>query len=233
MYKIKQIASITIPVFFVAVIVFLAGCSKKQEQAKPTGFAITIHYVDDFAKWKAGFDNPEGTAIRVKSGGKESYIFRVVDDTNLVVVLSVWDSMENLQKFINSADLKEAMKMGVVGEPKTYFLNLVDEGTVQEEGFKGTVWALTMLKVEDLAKWKTYFDDSIEFRKKGGQGTFQLFNTVADPNHIALLIEWDTLENAQGFLQSDGLKEANKQSGVTEMSSPYILKEAGEWYSEK
>ena len=234
MYQKKQQYGIFIGVFLVVLVVFLTGCTKKQEQVEPTGFAITLHKVSDFAKWKAGFDSQQGGPERGELGGIESYIFRVVDDTNLVAVLNVWDTMENLQKFINSAELKEAFKMsGVVGEAKTYFLEQVEKGNIQEEGFKGEVWALTMLQVEDFAKWKADFDGSIEFRKQGGQGAFQIFRTVSDTNHVALLIEWDSLENAQSFLQSDGLKEANKRSGVTEMSTPYILKKAGEWHLEQ
>lgn len=80
-------------------------------------------------------------------------------------------------------------------------------------------------KIEDFAKWKSDWDSSIDMRKAVGQGAFQIFRTVDDPNNIVLLIEWDNLENARKFMQSADLKEALKRSGVTDFGDTFYLEE--------
>jgi heme-degrading monooxygenase HmoA len=46
---------------------------------------------------------------------------------NEVFVLLEWDSMEKIQQFAQSDELKERMQQaGVTGPPDIYFINLVD-----------------------------------------------------------------------------------------------------------
>jgi heme-degrading monooxygenase HmoA len=81
--------------------------------------------LEDYAKWKELFDGD--SSIREASGSKGGQVFQNASDPNEVFVLLEWDSMENLQKFAQSDELKERMqRSGVTGPPAIYFINLTD-----------------------------------------------------------------------------------------------------------
>ena len=81
--------------------------------------------LEDYAKWKELFDGDSG--IREASGSKGGQVFQNASDPNEVFVLMEWDSMENLQQFAQSDELKERMqRAGVTGPPTVYFINLTD-----------------------------------------------------------------------------------------------------------
>ena len=83
---------------------------------------LVIHTVEDFARWKAAFDDHENT--RRTSGGGDYQLLRNAHNPNEVVVLFDWDSVENAQAFASSDNLREAMqKAGVVSKPNIYFLD--------------------------------------------------------------------------------------------------------------
>ena len=88
-------------------------------------------------------------------------------------------------------------------------------------------YALSILKVEDYAKWKSAFDseDAIALRKAGEMKSYQLFQTEDDPNTVVLLTEFDNLDKARKFMQSEELQEAMKQSGVVSTLGTYYLGE--------
>ena len=81
------------------------------------------------------------------------------------------------------------------------------------------------LKVEDYAKWKSAFDEFAAARKAAGQKSYQLFRSLDDPNTLVLLAEYDSLDNMRKFSQSDELREAMQQSGVTDPGMAYELEE--------
>ena len=85
--------------------------------------------VEDYAKWKGFFDGDSG--IRETKGSKGGLVFQNSSDPNEVFVLMEWDTMENLQQFAQSDELKERMqKAGVTGPPAIYFMNLADSPSV-------------------------------------------------------------------------------------------------------
>ncbi len=83
---------------------------------------------------------------------------------------------------------------------------------------------LSILKVEDYARWKSDWDNSIDMRRASGQKSFQIFRTVDDPNSLVLFIEWDNPDNARRFVQSEELREALQRSGVSQIEN-YFLEE--------
>lgn len=88
-------------------------------------YLLVRHKVNDFSKWKSGFDAHEST--RKKSGSKGGYLFRNEDDPNEVIVVLKWDDLEKARKFANSEDLKEKMeKLGVIDKPDVFFLDDVE-----------------------------------------------------------------------------------------------------------
>jgi quinol monooxygenase YgiN len=87
------------------------------------------HKVNDYEVWKAAFD--KFAAFRKSSGEKSYHIFHHQDDPNNLYLLFKWDNLENASKFIDSSDLKEAMRRaGVAEQPEIHFLTEVDKGAL-------------------------------------------------------------------------------------------------------
>lgn len=84
-------------------------------------------------------------------------------------------------------------------------------------------YSLSRLKVEDYAKWKPVFDQLSAARKaSGGAKKGILLRDADNPNEITILIEWDNLENARKFIQSDVVKNALKKSGAIRSDFYYL-----------
>ncbi len=86
---------------------------------------------------------------------------------------------------------------------------------------------VTRHKVEDFAKWKAEFDGDTEMRKGAGEKSYQIFRTDDDPNSLAILFEWDNLDNARKFMQSEELREKMQQAGIIGQPDIYFLEEVG------
>jgi heme-degrading monooxygenase HmoA len=80
-------------------------------------------------------------------------------------------------------------------------------------------------KVEDYTNWKTFFDEHSSFRDQHGSQGGKIFRSVNDPNEIFILFEWDNLQNAQKFTQSDELKEIMQKAGVVGMPEIHFVEE--------
>ncbi|MEA3358725.1 MAG: cyclase [Thermodesulfobacteriota bacterium] len=70
--------------------------------------------VEAYERWKEGYD---ASIEQRKASGEVSFqVFRNVDDPNIVTVLSVQESAEKVQAFMDSADLKARMKAAGITE---------------------------------------------------------------------------------------------------------------------
>ena len=88
-------------------------------------YVLVRHEVQDYAKWKPVFD--EHGASRKANGSKGGSLFRNADNPNEVVILLEWDSLENVRRFTQSDDLRQAMeRAGVTDRPDIYFLDEVE-----------------------------------------------------------------------------------------------------------
>ena len=88
-------------------------------------------------------------------------------------------------------------------------------------------YILVQQSIEDFEKWKSLFDEDEPFRKAGGsKGAFVLRN-ADDPNHVTVLLEWDSLESARAFASSDELRERMQRAGATGPPALFFLDEAG------
>ena len=86
-------------------------------------------------------------------------------------------------------------------------------------------YLLVRHKVEDYAKWKPVFDEHGAVRKAGGSQGGYLFRNANDPSELIILFEWDSLDKAQQFAQSDDLREAMQRAGVMDRPDVYFLEE--------
>ena len=87
-------------------------------------------------------------------------------------------------------------------------------------------YILVHSKVEDFNKWKSSYDENSDFRTELGSKGGKVFQSADNPDEVFVLLEWDSLENAQKFAQSDELKEKMQQAGVVGKPDIHFLEEA-------
>jgi heme-degrading monooxygenase HmoA len=76
--------------------------------------------------------------------------------------------------------------------------------------------------VADYSKWKTVFDEHGATRKARGSSGAQVLRGADNPNELCILIEWDNVQSARDFAESDTLRKAMERAGVT-TTKPEIL----------
>jgi hypothetical protein len=81
-------------------------------------------------------------------------------------------------------------------------------------------------KVEDYAAWKLLFDEHGDTRRANGSQGGRLFRNAADPEEVLILLEWDDLDRARLFAQSDDIHETMARAGVTDQPDLWFLEEA-------
>jgi len=82
------------------------------------------HKVRDYTAWKPAFD--ARAAVREEFGCLGGTIYRSHNDVNDVVVMLRWTSIEDAEKYVASAALRNAMQSaGAIGDPQIVFLDEV------------------------------------------------------------------------------------------------------------
>lgn len=83
------------------------------------------HKVEDFAAWKAAFD--QQAAARRANGCQGGRLFRNAADPKEVVILLAWDILERASLFADSDDLRQAItRAGVADRPDIWILEETD-----------------------------------------------------------------------------------------------------------
>lgn len=78
--------------------------------------------VDDYDRWKEGFDN-HAAARQAGGATGETFVMRNVDDPNEITILLGWSDLAKAKAFTRSVSLQEAMqKAGVIGSTEIRFL---------------------------------------------------------------------------------------------------------------
>ncbi len=80
-------------------------------------------------------------------------------------------------------------------------------------------------KVADYDKWKTVFDADSARRKASGSQGGRLFRNTNNPNETFIMFQWDTLERAAEFAQSDDLRQVVQRAGIVDQPDVYFLEE--------
>ena len=88
-------------------------------------------------------------------------------------------------------------------------------------------YSLSRLKSADYVKAKQVFDQASAIRKGYGAKGWTLFQNADNPNEFIVLIEWNSLETARKFIQSEDVKKALKDAGII-ASDFYFLNEIEE-----
>ena len=90
-------------------------------------------------------------------------------------------------------------------------------------------YLLVRHKVEDYARWRPIYDEHAATRKAGGasgSASGQVFRSAVNPNELVILLEWDDLEKARQFAQSEELRQTMQRAGVVDQPDVYFLNEA-------
>ena len=87
------------------------------------------------------------------------------------------------------------------------------------------VHVLVRHNVEDYSKWISVFNEFSTFRSESGSKGGKVFQSADNPNEVFVLLEWDSLKNAQNFAQSDRLKEGMQEAGVVGKPEIYFIEE--------
>ncbi|MGZ5245272.1 MAG: DUF3764 family protein [Bacteroidia bacterium] len=85
---------------------------------------INSHKVENFAKWKQGFD--AGEEMRAQAGINIKGIYQSADDENHVTVISEVQNADVARAILSRPGMKESMeKSGVISAPEIKILNQV------------------------------------------------------------------------------------------------------------
>ncbi len=84
-------------------------------------------------------------------------------------------------------------------------------------------YLLVRHKIKDYAKWKLVFDEHAAMRKANGSMGSRLFRNAQNPSELLILFEWDDLKKARQFAQSEDLRKAMEQAGVSDRPDIYFL----------
>ena len=87
-------------------------------------------------------------------------------------------------------------------------------------------YALVRLTVEDYAKWKPVFDEVGSLRQSSGSKGGYVFRDADNADEVVILLEWDALDRARQFYQSDELRQAMQRAGVSGRPDIAFLEEA-------
>jgi heme-degrading monooxygenase HmoA len=81
-------------------------------------------------------------------------------------------------------------------------------------------------KVADYVRWKEAFDSHLTTRKRAGEAGCQVFHNVEDPREIYVMLDWQTIEEARKFMNSDELRQRMKDAGVQGTPDVQYLEDA-------
>lgn len=87
------------------------------------------------------------------------------------------------------------------------------------------IHAMVRQNVKDYDKWKKIFDEDGVNRKTASSKGGQVFRALDDPNNVFVMLDFDDLDKAKKFIDSDGLKEAMKKAGVVGKPDVYLMDE--------
>ena len=81
-------------------------------------------------------------------------------------------------------------------------------------------------KVADYATWRKVFDEGAALRTSFGSTGHSVMRSASDPNEVAVITEWPTLDMARAYAQSPGLKDGLQKGGVISQPEVLYLEEA-------
>ncbi len=84
-------------------------------------------------------------------------------------------------------------------------------------------WIHVRHRVEDYPKWKEGFDSTTEHKRSHGWKAYRLFAIEGDNNHVLVMEEFETPDQAREFLGSEYLREAMSRAGVSDQPDTQVV----------
>ena len=82
-------------------------------------------------------------------------------------------------------------------------------------------WTHVRHRVEDYPTWKEVFDSTAEYKRSHGWKGYRIHAIEGDNNHLLVMEEFETEDQAREFIGSEYLREAMGRAGV--IDEPDIL----------
>ena len=84
---------------------------------------------------------------------------------------------------------------------------------------------LIRLRVTNYAAWMPAFAEEGAVRRSHGAQQERVFRNAANPHEVFVLLEWDDLERARLYADSDDARVAKWQTEVTDQPDIWLLLE--------
>ena len=186
------------------------GTPASTEDTNPQTIMIVRHKVNDYAKFKAAYDDHD--SLRLAFGMHSYVIGRGADDANMVMVAVRADDVDKAKAFAKDASLKAAMKKsGVTGAPSIMLNTLV---YLDSAANMSDLRAMLNFKVKDWDTWKKAFDNSTQVRKDNGLSERAYGYDVDDNHKVTLVLGINDTAKANAFWKSDIVKQRRAEGGV-------------------
>lgn len=83
-------------------------------------------------------------------------------------------------------------------------------------------------RLADFAAWLPVFAAESPVRRAHGARQERVLRSATDPNEVIVLLEWDDLERARLYADSDDTRVAMWQAGVIDQPDIWLLQDIGE-----
>ena len=80
--------------------------------------------------------------------------------------------------------------------------------------------------VEDYPKWKSVYDEHASARKVSGAITSQVLQNADNLNEVIVLLEYQSIEEAKKFSESEGLRLSMQRAGVNSVPNIIFVNES-------
>ncbi len=87
------------------------------------------------------------------------------------------------------------------------------------------IYMMIIKSVKDFDKWKSIFDEHEDMRKKMGSRGASVLRNKNVPDQVVVLIEWEDMESAKKFIETEDLILAMEKAGVIGLPAVYYLEE--------
>jgi quinol monooxygenase YgiN len=110
--------------------VIVAWLNEPTENGKSMIYVLIRHRVANYAAWKRGVN--AAVELRKTAGETSFHAYRGSRSPNDITVVCGWKDMAACKKFVNSAELRKAMKAcGVTSQPDVQFFGEMDDLTIK------------------------------------------------------------------------------------------------------
>ncbi len=185
--------------------------------------ALVRHPVEDFDRWKRGFDahEPERRAASIVG----HHINVAADDPNHVTLFLPLTDLDRAKAFAASDDLRQyTQSIGVTAPPEITWVEPKRQAPVWDRQLPAFI--LTH-RVADFDAWLAGFDAAADLQREHGIIGIAANRLLDDPSVAMVYHQAETFEDLEEFLNLAELKEAMQEAGV--ISEPEVSFHLGGW----